>query len=112
MQICYIPSNATIRPADSSFTTSLASVAIIATDKKMNWIEDAISNAIQNTIVDPFQNWCHDLWVGFVDVSLPACIMISLAALTLSLLGVKKAQKWVMIPIVIYLFIQLFNFMM
>lgn len=93
IQVCYISAVNTI------------------TDKKMSWIEEAIANAIQKTIVDPFQDWCHDIWIGFVNISLPACVMISLVAVMLSLLGVKKAQKWVLIPIVIYLFIQIFNFL-
>lgn len=74
-----------------------------------NWIEQAISNAIQHTIVDPFNAFCLGMWNGFVDVSLPICTATSMIALAFSLAGVKKAKQWVVIPIIVYLFIQILN---
>lgn len=79
--------------------------------KQMNWLEEAMSNAIQNTIVDPFQEWCLGVWTNFVDVSLPVCTVASLTALMLTMIGVKKAKPWIIIPILVYLFIQIINFM-
>ena len=73
-------------------------------------IEKAISNAIQNTIVIPFKNWCFDVWTGFVDVSLPACTCISLISLIFYMCGIKKAKDYVIIPIIVYLFIQIANY--
>ncbi len=97
MKISYIP------PVLATVTPST---------KQMNWLEEAISNAIQNTIVEPFQEWCFGVWTNFVDVSLPVCIVASLTALMLNMIGVKKAKQWVIIPILVYLFIQIINFIM
>ncbi len=73
-------------------------------------IEKAISNAIQNTIVIPFQNWCFDLWTGFVSVSLPVCTTVSLISLIFFMCGVRKAKDYIIIPIIVYLFIQIANY--
>lgn len=70
-------------------------------------IEGAVSNAISNCIVRPFQNWCYGIWCGIVDVSLPACTTTSLVALMLYMVGVKKARQWIIIPIIVYLFLQI-----
>lgn len=97
MTITYIP--ATVMQAQS--------IQPILVDQ--NWIEKAISNAIQNTIVIPFHNLCIGIWTGFVDVSLPVCTATSMIALAFSLAGVDKAKQWVVIPIIVYLFIQILN---
>lgn len=96
MKITYIP------PALTTATPST---------NEMNWLEEVMSNAIQNTIVEPFQAWCLGIWMSFVDVSLPVCTIASLTALMLTMIGVKKAKQWVIIPIIVYLFIQIINYM-
>lgn len=96
MHISYIPGGA-------------AETTVVA---KASWIEEAIGNAINNTIVEPFQNWCIGLWNGFVDISLPVCTTVALVALVLNLIGVKKAKQWVIIPFLVYLFIQVANYLM
>ena len=82
------------------------------TQSEMNWMEKAMSNAIQSTIVEPFQTWCLGVWTNFVDASLPVCTVASLTALMLTMIGVKKAKQWIIIPILVYLFIQIINFVM
>lgn len=74
-------------------------------------INNAVSNAIQTTIVNPFKNWCYNLWCSFVDASLPICTAASLIALILTLIGVKNARQWVIIPIIVYLFIMMADMM-
>lgn len=101
MKICYIaPILTTVTPIQEPTAT------------EMNWMEKAMSTAIQSTIVEPFQAWCHSVWLGFVDVSLPICTATSLFALVLTLIGVKKAKQWVIIPIIVYLSIQVANYIM
>lgn len=98
MKITYIPPVlATVTPM------------VEPTTSEMNWMEKAMSTAIQNTIVEPFQNWCLNVWTNFVDASLPVCTVTSLAALVLVMIGVKKAKPWVIIPILVYVFIQIVN---
>lgn len=100
MRITYIPSVvATVTPMPEP------------TQNEMNWMESAMSNAIQNTIVEPFQTWCLGVWANFIDVSLPICIVTSLTALMLTMVGVKKARTWIIIPIIVYLFLQIINYM-
>lgn len=77
---------------------------------EQNMIERAISNAINSAIVYPFQNWCLQLWNDFVDLSLPICVTLSLVSLMLTFVGVKKTRTWVLIPIIIYVFIQSTNY--
>lgn len=74
-------------------------------------INNAVSNAIQTTIVNPFKNFCYNLWCGFVEASLPICTAASLIALILALIGIKKARQWVIIPIIVYLFIMMADMM-
>lgn len=92
MQICYIPS-----------TTCAINFNLSET------IENAVSGALDNAIVKPFQNWCYGIWCWTVDASLPVCTTVSLISLMLYMIGVKKARKWIIIPIMIYIFIQLVN---
>ena len=100
MQICYIPAttvSANINPV--GWISDLGDVI----EKSVN---TAVSNAIDTVIVKPFQGWCYGVWCGFIDVSLPACTVISLTSLMLYMLGVKKARQWIIIPIIVYLFLR------
>lgn len=99
MKITYIP------PVPVAVTPLLQ-----PSQEGMNWMERVMSNAIQSTIVEPFQSWCLGVWTNFVDASLPICTVASLTALMLTMIGVKKAKQWVIIPILVYLFIQMINF--
>lgn len=99
MQICYIP----------AVTTTPTLCAIDFGIKET--IESAMSSVIDTCIVRPFQNWCLGVWHWTVDTSLPVCTTVSLISLMLYMIGVKNARKWIIIPIVVYLFIQLANCM-
>ncbi|MBE6070084.1 MAG: hypothetical protein E7211_20700 [Clostridium lundense] len=105
MQICYIPS--------TSVTTVCSMNPVDWVGSGADWlgetIECAVSSAINNCIVRPFQNWCIDVWHWTVDASLPVCTTVSLISLMLYMIGVKNARKWIIIPIIIYLFIQIAN---
>ena len=92
MQICYIASGLNCE---------------ISLDGLTKAMEGAVSNAINNCIVQPFQNWCYGLWCGIVDISLPACTTTSLVSLMLYMIGVKKARQWIIIPMLVYLFLQM-----
>lgn len=100
MQICYITqySSMSLNPAKllESGTNNLGII-----------IEGAVNNAITNCIVKPFQGWCYGVWCGFVDVSFPACTVVSLTSLMLYMIGVKKARQWIIIPIIVYLFLRI-----
>ena len=104
MQICYITqySSISLNPGEwiGSGIDSLGGI-----------IEGAVSNAIDNCIVKPFQGWCYGVWCGFVDVSLPICTTASLISLMLCMIGVKKAKQWIIIPIIAYLFLRLADVM-
>ncbi|PHV72208.1 hypothetical protein CS063_01665 [Sporanaerobium hydrogeniformans] len=99
MQICYIP-------AVTTPTLCAIDLGIKET------IESAMQGVIDNMIVKPFQNWCHGIWMWTVDTSLPACTTVSLVALMLYMVGVKSARKWIIIPIIVYVFIQIANAML
>ena len=71
----------------------------------------AMSSVIDTCIVRPFQNWCLGVWHWTVDTSLPACTTVSLISLMLYMIGVKGARKWIIIPVIVYLFIQIANCM-
>lgn len=94
MQICYIPA-----------TTCAINFSLAET------IENAVSGAIDKAIVKPFQGWCYGVWCWTVDASSPACTTVSLISLMLYMIGVKKARKWIIIPIIVYIFIQMANSM-
>ena len=102
MQICYIPPVSTV-----SVPTTLCAIDFGIKET----IESALSNVIDTCIVKPFQNWCVDMWHWTVDTSLPACTTVSLISLMLYMIGVKNARKWIIIPIIVYVFIQLANCM-
>lgn len=102
MQICYIP-------AVSSISVPTTMCAIDLGIKET--IEAAMSNVVYNCIVKPFQAWCYGIWCWTVDASLPACTTVSLVSLMLYMIGVKNARKWIIIPVLVYIFIQLANSM-
>lgn len=101
MQICYIPAVSTVTP------TTLCAIDFGIKET----IEAAMSNVVDTCIVKPFQAWCYGVWCWTVDASLPACTTVSLVSLMLYMIGVKKARKWIIIPIIVYVFIQLANSM-
>ena len=107
MQICYIP--------PVSATTVCAINPGEWVGNGAGWlgetIESAVSSAINNCIIKPFQHWCLDVWHWTVDASLPACTTVSLISLMLYMIGVKNARKWIIIPVIVYLFIQIANCM-
>lgn len=93
--------------------TYIPAVSTVSTNKNMleKTIGNAVEKAIQATIINPFKSWCYSIWRGFVDASLPICTAASLIALILTLIGVKKARQWVIIPIIVYLFIMMADMM-
>ena len=103
MKICYIAQSSGASNPNDWLTNS--------TDKLHQAMEDAMSSAIDNSIVKPFHNWCYGVWNWTVNTSFPVCTTTSLIALMLYMIGVKKARKWIIIPILVYLFIQLADVM-
>lgn len=101
MQICYISA------ANTAMPTTMCAIDF----GLKQTIESAVSGAIDTVIIKPFQNWCYGVWCWTVDASLPACTTVSLISLMLYMIGVKKARKWIIIPIIVYLFVQLANSM-
>ena len=89
MTICYISAVASVTSVDKS------------------WLEQVISNAIQSTIVDPFNSWCNSLWVKFVDTSYILCLSISIAGAICGFCGIKKGYKVAIVSILFYLLIRL-----
>lgn len=100
MQICYIA--ATVTPNMSP--------------DQMGWwektITNAISKAITATIVEPFKAWCLNMWIGFVNISLPICVTGTLLGIILYMCGVKKGLTWSIVSVIIYLFIRAIDYMM
>ncbi len=75
-------------------------------------IESAMGNVVNDFIVKPFQSWCLGIWHWIVSVSLPVCVVVTLMALMLYMIGAKKSRKWIILPAIIYLFIQIANSML
>ncbi len=93
MKICYI-----------------APVALSATNAKPGLLEDAISNAIQNTVVIPFQEALLNGWIKFVDTSYILCLAVAMAGAICGFCGIKKGYKVAIVSILFYLLIRMGSF--
>lgn len=77
----------------------------------MGWLQEVIHNAIQSSIVDPFQAWCLSVWNGFVSSSLAICTTAALISLIFYMCGCKRARNYIIIPIIVYIFIRMIDYM-
>ena len=93
MKICYIPP-----------------VTLSATSTEQGMIERAISSAIQNTIVKPFQEALLNGWIKFVDVSYILCLAIAMAGAICGFCGIKKGYKVAIVSILFYLLLRMVSF--
>ena len=93
MKICYIPP-----------------VTLSAASTEQGIIERAISSAIQNTIVKPFQEALLNGWVKFVDVSYILCLAIAMAGAICGFCGIKKGYKVAIVSILFYLLLRMVSF--
>lgn len=97
MTICYIP-------AVTVASTVATSEPVIV---QKGWIEQAISDAIQHTIVDPFYSWCNGIWIQIVDMSYILCLSVAIGGVICGICGIKKGYKWSVISILFYLLIRM-----
>lgn len=81
----------------------------VSDDVTNNMIEIAIQNAIQNTIVIPFQTWVLQTWIKFVGVSHYACLGIAMLGGIAYIIGIEEGKKVAIIATITYLGIQLLN---
>jgi len=93
MKICYI-----------------APVALSAATTDQGIIERAISSAIQNTIVIPFQQSLLNGWIKFVNTSYILCLAIAMAGVICGLCGIKKGYKVAIVSILFYLLIRMVSY--
>lgn len=75
-----------------------------------NIIEKAISNAIQHTIVIPFQKWMLGTWLKFVGLSYWLCLAIATAGVICAILGIDKGKKWAIGSIIFYIIIRMVTY--
>ena len=93
-----------------SYIAPVATATVTTAD--MGMIEEAIYNAIQNTIVIPFQTWCHNTWINFVDTSFIFCLALAVTGAICGILGLKKGYKVTVFAIVFYLLLRFFSWAM
>lgn len=84
---------------------------VLATDVTQNPLEQAISNAIQHTIVEPLQQWLLNGWLKFVGISYWLCLAIATAGVICAILGLPKGKKWAITSIVFYIIIRMVTFL-
>ena len=75
-------------------------------------IEEAIYNALQDTLVIPFQTWALETWNKIVDASFILCLSIAFAGAICGVLGIKKGYQVTVISIIFYLLLRLFSYLM
>ena len=93
MKLCYIPP---------------VTLSVESTEQGM--IERAISSAIQNTIVKPFQESLLNGWIKFVNTSYILCLAIAMAGAICGFCGIKKGYKVAIISILFYLLLRMVSF--
>ena len=72
-------------------------------------IQSAIEKAIQNTIVIPFQNWCVNLWSGFIALSHYVCLFVAIGGVIYYICGIEKGKKVAIVSVLVYVGFQLIN---
>ena len=109
MKISYIAPVATAAVTTAKDISLLDIVLELAKgDSKL--LEQALSNAINNTIVIPFTNACIKGWVIFVEMSGVITLLVAIAGVMTYIGGVKKGKDVAITCGVIHLIIQLINF--
>lgn len=78
----------------------------------MDPMQEAISNAIQESIVIPFQTWCHNTWINFVDASFIFCLALATTGAICGILGIKKGYKATVFAIIFYVLLRFFSWAM
>ncbi len=92
MKICYI---APVTLTASTVTTN------------QNMIEKAISDAINSTIVQPFQEWLLNGWIKFVGVSYWICLAIATTGVVCAICGIPKGKSLAVKSIIFYIIIRM-----
>lgn len=87
-------------------------IAPVAAATDMNMIEEAVYNAIQNTITIPFRMWILDTWINFVDLSFVLCLAVAITGAVCAILGIEKGKKIAILSIVFYFLLRLFSWAM
>ncbi len=90
MKICYI-----------------APVTLSAVNADQGMIERAISNAIQNTIVIPLQQWLLNGWIKFVGLSYWLCLAIATTGVICAICGIPKGKKLAVCSIIFYIIVRM-----
>lgn len=93
-----------------SYIPAATAASNITTDPGL--IEKAISDAINSSIVIPFQAKCAELWARFVDTSFILCLAIAMAGVICGACGINKGYKWAIISILFYLFLRMTSYYM
>lgn len=94
MRITYVPQVGNV-PVDLPGT-------IAARDATGDFVYNAICNALNDIIVEPFKDFMGGLWVKFVDVSFVVCLSCVIVGLICGGLGIKKGYKVAAFSIVFY----------
>ena len=87
----------------------IAPVVLSATAEQ-GIIEKAISSAIQNTIIIPFQHALLNGWIKFINTSYILCLAIAMTGAICGVCGIKKGYKVAIISILFYLLIRMVSF--
>lgn len=109
MKICYIAPVATITPDNGLIGETIKNVM---QNNIMDPLQQAIQNAINETIIIPLQEWAHNTWVMLVDTSFILCLSIAFAGAVCGALGIRKGYKVCVITIVFYFLLRLFSYLM
>lgn len=88
----------------------IAPVVLSATNAKTGLLEDAISRAIQSTVVIPFQQALLNGWIKFINTSYILCLAIAMAGAICGFCGIKKGYKFSVASILFYLLIRMVSF--
>ena len=70
-------------------------------------IEKAISAAIQNTVVIPFQRMLLNGWIKFVNTSYILCLSIAFGGVICGICGIKKGYKASVASILFYVLLRM-----
>lgn len=97
MKISYIPVVAT------------ATTSTIEKVEEMGWLQEIIHNAIQSAIVDPFTNWCTDVWINFMNASHYICLFTAIGGVIFWICGIEKGKKVAIVATLTYVGLRILN---
>lgn len=99
-------------PSDLDLFTSISNSINTAISQSTAELEQVISDAIQNTIVEPLCTWAYETWLRFVDVSFIFCLTVAFVGAICGILGIKRGYKVMIFSIVFYFLLRLFSYVM